>query len=52
MDPTRSDEPEHIRGYSFAMMTRLVNKSKTLKVLEVYGVSRIFDHVFIFKTNS
>jgi 2-polyprenyl-3-methyl-5-hydroxy-6-metoxy-1,4-benzoquinol methylase len=49
MDPTRSDEPEHIRGYSFAMMIRLVNKSKTLKMSQVYGVSRIFDHVFVFK---
>lgn len=49
MDPTRSEQPEHIRAWSLGMMYRLCRGNSNLHVAKVYGVSKIFGKIFIFK---
>lgn len=51
MDPTRANEPEHIRGWSIGMMKRLANDSSNLKVTKVYGVGNIFGRTFVFENS-
>lgn len=48
MDPTRSDEPEHIRLYSYKMMKRAFIKSN-FKNIKIYGIFKIFKKSIILK---
>ena len=48
MDPTRNEEPEHIRLYSYKMIKRAFCKSN-FNNIKIYGILRIFKYNIILK---
>ncbi len=48
IDPTRSDEPEHVRLYSYNMMKRAFEKSG-FKNIKIFGILKLLDKEIILK---